>query len=46
MSNQDYLDICSRQGHDRLVRNVIDQLNDSLDSGTVIGIHFHTFVAQ
>jgi len=46
MGNQDYTEICTPLGHDRLVRDVLRELNEQLESGTVIGVHFHTFVAQ
>jgi len=46
MSNRNYTEICTPQGRDRLAREVMRALNEELESGEVIGVYFHTFVAQ
>ena len=46
MSNQDYNEISTPEGHERLARELTKEINECLESGTVIGVYFHTFVAQ
>jgi flagellar FliL protein len=46
MSNQDWMEICTPQGRERLGREAMREINDQLVDGQVIGIYFTTFVAQ
>jgi len=46
MSNQDYNEISTPEGHERLARELTKEINECLESGTIIGVYFHTFVAQ
>ncbi len=46
MSNRNYTEICSPQGRERVAREVMRAMNDELDTGQIIGVYFHTFVAQ
>jgi len=46
MGNQDYTEICETNGRERLARELMRAMNDQLDTGEIIGVYFHTFVAQ
>ncbi len=46
MSNQDWTEICTPRGRERLGRDALDEINDQLAEGEVIGLYFTTFVAQ
>jgi len=46
MSNQDWQEICTPQGRERLAREALRIINDELTDGEVIGLYFTTFVAQ
>jgi len=46
MSNQDWSEICTPQGRERLGREAMREINEQLTEGEVIGLYFTTFVAQ
>jgi flagellar basal body-associated protein FliL len=46
MSNQNYTEICESNGRERLARELMRAMNDQLTTGEIIGVYFHTFVAQ
>ncbi len=46
MSNQDWNDISTVMGRDRLARDCLRAINDELSEGQCIGLYFTTFVAQ
>lgn len=46
MSNRNYTELCDGGGRERLSRELMRAMNDELDTGEIIGVYFHTFVAQ